>query len=153
MGSNLPRTPGSHAPAFLISALKDPLGANLDRVQVVKGWRTSTGELKESVYDVAWSGDRRIRDNKLIDEVGSTVNLETATYTNTIGSVQLSTVWEDTEFNPDEQAFYYMRVLQIPTPRWSSYDIVRYQLSEFTAELPRETQERAYTSPIWYSPI
>ena len=153
MGSNLPRTPGSHAPTFLISALKDPHGANLDRVQVVKGWRTSTGELKESVYDVAWSGDRRIRDNKLIDEVGSTVNLETAIYTNTIGSVQLSTAWEDTEFNPDEQAFYYVRVLQIPTPRWSSYDIVRYQLSEFPAELPRETQERAYTSPIWYSPI
>ena len=140
------------SPTFLVVAMKDPIGGNLDRVQMVKGWRDSEGELHEKVYDIVWS-DNRIQDpitNKL-PPVGNTVNIPEATWTNTIGDVQLSTVWQDPNFDGGEQAFYYVRVLEIPTPRWTAYDANRFGV-EMSPEVPMILQERAYTSPIWYTP-
>ena len=140
------------SPTFLVAAMKDPIGGNLDRVQMVKGWRDSEGELHEKVYDIVWS-DNRIQDpitNKL-PPVGNTVNIPEATWTNTIGDVQLSTVWQDPNFDGGEQAFYYVRVLEIPTPRWTAYDAKRFGV-EMAPEVPMTIQERAYTSPIWYKP-
>jgi hypothetical protein len=119
---------------------------------MVKGWRDSEGELHEKVYDIVWS-DNRIQDpitNKL-PPVGNTVNIPEATWTNTIGDVQLSTVWQDPNFDGDEKAFYYVRVLEIPTPRWTAYDANRFGV-EMGPEVPMTIQERAYTSPIWYIP-
>jgi hypothetical protein len=141
------------SPTFLVVALKDPIGGNLDRVQMVKGWRDSNGELHEKVYDIAWGdADRRIMgpDGK-IPPVGNTVDVPNASWTNTIGDVQLTTVWQDPDFDPDEQAFYYVRVLEIPTPRWTAYDAKRFGIT-MSPEVPMITQERAYTSPIWYIP-
>jgi hypothetical protein len=139
-------------PTFLVAALKDPIGGNLDRVQMVKGWRDSEGELHEKVYDIAWS-DNRIQDptTRKLPPVGNTVNIPEATWTNTIGDVQLSTVWQDPDFDAYEQAFYYVRVLEIPTPRWTAYDAKRFGV-EMGPEVPMTIQERAYTSPIWYKP-
>jgi len=141
------------SPTFLVAAVKDPIGGNLDRVQMVKGWLDSEGELHEKVYDIAWS-DKRIQDpiTGKLPPVGNTVNIAEATWTNTIGAVQLSTVWQDPDFDPDEQAFYYVRVLEIPTPRWTCYDAVRFNV-KMSPEVPMTTQERAYTSPIWYIPL
>ncbi len=140
-------------PTFLVAALKDPLFGNLDRVQMVKGWRDSKGELHEQVYNIAW-GDAEKRpmgaDGK-IPPVGNTVNVPDASWTNTIGDVQLSTVWQDPDFDSSEQAFYYVRVLEIPTPRWTAYDAKRFGVT-MGEEVPMITQERAYTSPIWYIP-
>ncbi|NNC73224.1 MAG: DUF3604 domain-containing protein [Sphingomonadaceae bacterium] len=141
------------APRFLITALKDPEGANLDRVQIVKGWLDGDGQMQERVYDVSWSSpdERRIGADGNLTPVGNTVNLDAATYENSIGAVQLRTVWTDPDFDAGERAFYYVRVLEIPTPRWPLFDRLRYG-----AELPEDAelvaQERAYGSPVWYSP-
>ena len=140
------------SPTFLVVAMKDPIQGNLDRVQMVKGWHDSEGELHEKVYDIAWS-DNRIQDpiTGKLPPVGNTVNVPEATWTNSIGDVQLSTVWKDPDFDPDEKAFYYVRVLEIPTPRWTAYDAKRFGV-KMGPEVPMITQERAYTSPIWYTP-
>jgi hypothetical protein len=150
MGGDLAVSNGK-APNFMVYALKDPIGANLDRIQIVKGWMDAKGELHEKVYDVAWSDDRKIgRDGKL-PAVGNTVDIEAATWSNTIGESELATIWNDPDFDPSESAFYYARILEIPTPRWVLYDALR-----FGVELPEGTelthQERCYTSPIWYTP-
>ena len=141
------------SPTFLVAAQKDPIGANLDRVQIIKGWRDSDGALHEKVYDIAW-GDadtRPVGPDGKISPVGNTVNVAEATWANSIGDSQLSTVWIDPDFDPDESAFYYVRVLEIPTPRWTAYDAKRFGVT-MSEEVPMTTQERAYTSPIWYKP-
>jgi hypothetical protein len=152
MGGDL--TEGENeAPTFLISALKDPDGANLDRVQVVKGWRDADGGLHEKVYDVVWSEDRKIGPDGRLEAVRSTVDVANATYTNAVGSVELRTMWQDPEFDPLQPAFYYVRVLQIPTPRWTAYDAAFYELEDLPEKIPMVVQDRAYTSPIWFVPI
>lgn len=140
------------APSFIVSALKDPIGANLDRVQVVKGWIDRTGKSHEKVFDVIWSDpDKRRKVNGKVPAVGDTVDVATATYKNTIGAAMLATVWTDPEFDPGQRAFYYLRVMEIPTPRWSAYDAVRFKL-KLPPEVEVKQQERAYTSAIWYNP-
>jgi hypothetical protein len=151
MGGDLGAAPDGKAPTFLVAALKDPIGANLDRYQIVKGWLGADGELQEKVYDVAWSGDREPGEDGKVPPVGNTVNVEEATWTNTIGAPELITVWTDPDFDPSQLAFYYGRVLEIPKPRWTAYDAKFYG----TEPLPDTTmtlQDRAYTSPIWYTP-
>ena len=151
MGGDLPRGPAGKAPTFLVAALKDPIGANLDRYQIVKGWLDAKGEPQEQVYDVVWGGDRKPgRDGKL-PPVGSTVDVPNATWTNTIGAPELAAVWTDPDFDASQAAFYYGRVIEIPTPRWTAYDAKKYGL-KLPSEVPMVTQERAYTSPIWYQP-
>ena len=150
MGGDLTAAPEGKAPTFMAYAVRDPIGANLDRIQIVKGWKDGK-ELKEKVYDVAWSGDRRIGANGKLPPVGNTVNVVTASWTNTIGAPELGVVWTDPDFDPEQRAFYYVRVLEIPTPRWSLYDAVRFDI-ELPDGAPTSTQERAYTSPIWYTP-
>jgi hypothetical protein len=151
MGGDLRDAPRGQSPTFMVYALRDPIGANLDRIQIVKGWLDEAGETQEKVYDVVWSGDRRPNSQGKLPSVGNTVDLEAATWRNTIGASELMTVWTDPDFDADEDAFYYVRVLEIPTPRWVLYDKVR-----LGAEIPEEAelihQERAYTSPIWYTP-
>ena len=152
MGSDLRARPkDARAPSFMVYALRDPIGANLDRIQIVKGWTDADGSTHEKVYDVAWS-DKRVpgADGKL-PPVGSTVDVANANWTNTIGAAQLGTIWTDPEFDPAQKAFYYARVLEIPTPRWSTYDAFRYEI-DLPEGAPTSTQERAYTSPIWYTP-
>jgi hypothetical protein len=153
MGADLPAAAAGKSPTFLVAALKDPLGANLDRIQIVKGWLDAAGELHEQVTDVVW-GDadtrRPGRDGK-VPAVGSTVDVATATWTNTIGDPELIAVWTDPAFDPAQRAFYYARVLEIPTPRWTAYDTVRFGVTP-PAGAPLTLQERAYSSPIWYSP-
>lgn len=152
MGGNL-KAGGKGAPSFIVSALKDPLDGNLDRVQVVKGWVDRAGKAHEKVFDVIWSdmdGKRKLAVGK-VPAVGDTIDLATATYQNTIGAPELSTVWSDPEFDPSLRAFYYVRVLQIPTPTWMAYDMVKYKLT-LPPEIPLRHQERAYTSAIWYTP-
>jgi hypothetical protein len=151
MGADLTAAPAGKAPTFLVAALKDPVGANLDRVQIVKGWIDAEGKRRERVYDVAWSGDRKPDANGKLPPVGSTVDVATASWTNTIGAVELSVVWTDPAFDPAVPAFYYARVLEIPTPRWTAYDALMFKV-ELAKEVPTITQERAYTSPIWYTP-
>ena len=151
MGGDLTQAPVDRAPTFMVYATKDPAGANLDRAQIVKGWRTGDGALMERVFDVVWSGERRPGGDGRLPTVGSTVDVEAASYTNTIGAVELATVWRDPEFNAREPAFYYARVLEIPTPRWTAYEAKYYALEE-DPEIPMVLQERAYSSPIWYSP-
>jgi hypothetical protein len=141
---------GKKAPTFLLHAVKDPQGANLDRIQVVKGWRDSKRNVNEKVYDVAWSDDRSIGNDGKLQAVGSTVDVESATYLNSIGSHSLSTTWTDPDFNRKQAAFYYVRVLQIPTPRWQTYQTSFYGIKERPE--PAVIQERAYSSPIWYTP-
>jgi len=148
MGGELTGAKG--APRLMISALKDPQGANLDRVQVVKGWIDSAGKTHEQVYDVAWSGERKPVGGKL-PAVGDTVDVATATYKNSIGAASLTTVWTDPAFDPKVSSFYYLRVLEIPTPSWPAYDAVKYKL-KLPPEVRVKSQERAYTSPIWYTP-
>jgi hypothetical protein len=151
MGSDLPAAPaGAAAPRLLIHAAKDPEGANLDRVQVVKGWLGADGRHQETVFDVAWSGERAIDPaTGKLSAVGSTVDVAGASYANTIGAAELSVVWSDPEFDPAQPAFYYVRVLEIPTPRWSTYDAKTLAVD---APAPQVLQERAYASPIWYAP-
>ena len=155
MGGDLTAAPEGTAPSFLVRAVKDPDGANLDRVQVVKGWRDRAGRMSERVYDVALSDGRTPgEDGTSADPVGNTVDVGNATYVNSIGAAELSAVWRDPDFDPDAAAFYYVRVLQIPTPRWTVYDARFYELdlSKIPEEQPLVIQERAYTSPIWYTP-
>ena len=152
MGGDLSNAPRGAAPRFMIRALRDPDGANLDRIQVIKGWLDSSGETRERIYDVAVSDGREIgADGRARTPVGNTVDVADASYTNTIGDVMLMSFWEDPDFDPDQPAFYYVRVLEIPTPRWTAYDA-----KFFNVEMPEGTtmvlQDRAYTSPIWYTP-
>jgi uncharacterized protein DUF3604 len=151
MGGDLKKSNGKKTPNFMVTAMRDPQSANLDRIQIIKGWLDKKGEVHEKVYDVAVSDGREIKNGLCNEPVGNTVDLETATWSNSIGDTQLATVWSDPDFDADESAFYYVRVLEIPTPRWIVYDKVRFGI-----ELPKEAeligQERAYTSPIWYSP-
>ncbi|HET9334149.1 MAG TPA: DUF3604 domain-containing protein [Gemmatimonadota bacterium] len=151
MGGDLSDAPAGQAPTFLVAALKDPIGANLDRLQIVKGWLDAEGETQERVYDVVWSGDRRPGSDGKLPSVGNTVDVANATWTNTIGSSELITVWQDPAFDPSQRAFYYARVLEIPTPRWTAYD-AKYFGIQLPPEVPMTTVERAYTSPIWYTP-
>ena len=151
MGADLKAGP-KRPPSFLISALKDPEGANLDRVQIVKGWVDSSGALREKIFDVVWSspGERSLSGGKLTP-VGDTVDVAKASYTNSIGAPELRAVWRDPEFNAVQRAFYYVRVLEIPTPRWVLFDALRYG-AKLPANAELKSQERAYTSPIWYNP-
>ncbi len=152
MGGDLSQGVGK-APSFIISALKDPAGANLDRVQVVKGWADKTGAIHEKIFNVVWSSpeNRRLGANGKIPAVGDTVDAATASYKNSIGAPALATVWRDPEFNADIKSFYYLRVLEIPTPRWVLFDALRYK-AKLGPEVRIKDQERAYTSPIWYHP-
>ncbi len=152
MGGELSQPPDGKPATFLVRALKDPIGANLDRVQVVKGWLDKGGELHEKVYDVVWSGDRKpdAKTGKL-PPVGDTVDVAQATWTNTIGAPELATVWKDSDFDASQRAFYYARVIEIPTPRWTAYDAKRFGI-KMDPKIPMEAQQRAYTSPIWYTP-
>lgn len=152
MGGDLQAAPDdASAPSFLVAALKDPYSGNLDRIQIVKGWLTADGETQEQVFNVVWSDDRVIDDAGKLPSVGNTVDVETGTFTNSIGAPELITVWTDPEFDPEQKAFYYARVLEIPTPRWTVYEAVRFG-DEIPNDVPTSTQERAYTSPIWYTP-
>ena len=153
MGGDLTNAPKGKSPRFLIRAVKDPDGANLDRVQVIKGWHDANGELHEKIYDVALSDSRKPNWRGKVKPVGNTVDIPNASYTNSIGDPELAVVWHDPDFNKDELAFYYLRVLEIPTPRWTAYDAKYFKLKDIPAEVPMVTQERAYTSPIWYSPV
>jgi hypothetical protein len=151
MGGDLPDGNDASTPSFMVYALKDPIGGNLDRIQIVKGWLDSDGETHEKVYNVAWSDGRQPDADGNLPPVGNTVDLKNANWTNTIGAAELGTVWSDPDFDPDQRAFYYARVIEIPTPRWIVYDAFRYGV-----EIPEGAktihQERAYTSPIWYTP-
>ena len=129
------RRPARQAPTFLVAAMKDPEGGNLDRIQIVKGWVDAQGARQEKVYDVAWSGDRKPGADGKLPAVGNTVDLTTATYTNTIGAPELSASWKDPEFDPALRAVYYVRVLEIPTPRWTAYDAVRFKV-----KMPKEVR-------------
>ncbi len=154
MGGDLSAAPAGSAPRFMIAALKDPDGANLDRMQVIKGWRDADGELHEQIYNVAVSEGRRVGRDGSVDPVGSTVDVADASYANTIGDAQLMAFWQDPDFDPEEPAFYYVRALEIPTPRWPAYDAKYFGVNP--ADIPDEvrmvSQERVYTSPIWYTP-
>ncbi len=152
MGSDLVKAPEGKAPTFVIRALRDPNGANLDRIQIIKGWLDGKGKLKERVYDVVVSDGRKIgKDGRCKKPVGNTVNVKRATFKNTIGKPVFLTYWKDPDFNPKQRAFYYVRVLEIPTPTWIAHDV-----AFFGVKAPKEAvlvhQERAYTSPIWYTP-
>jgi len=151
MGADLrPRT-GDSVPSFMVYALRDPIGANLDRIQIIKGWLDADGNTHEQVYDVAWSPGRELDAEGVLPPVGITVDIAAANWTNTIGASELATVWSDPDFDPARPAFYYARVIEIPTPRWVVYDAFRYGIK--IPEAAQTTgQERAYTSPIWYTP-
>jgi hypothetical protein len=150
MGGNL-TSGGGKSPGFMIIAVKDPNGANLDRIQVVKGWLDAKGKQQEKVYNVKASDDRKIRRDGSLKALESNVDEATASFRNSIGAAQLSTYWQDPEFEPDQRAFYYARVIEIPTPRWPAYDAVRLgRKVEPGAQM--QVQDRAYSSPIWYSP-
>jgi hypothetical protein len=151
MGADLPAGPEAVSPTFLVGALRDPIGGNLDRIQIIKGWLDANGETREKVYDVVWAGDREPGEDGKLPPVGDTVDVANATWTNSIGAPELITVWEDPDFDPAQSAFYYARVIQIPTPRWTAYEAERFEL-DLPEEVPMTTQERAYTSPIWYTP-
>ena len=141
----------SGALTFTVWASKDPDGANLDRIQIIKGWVDSNGEPKDEVIDVAWSGDRKPGSDGRLPAVGNTVNVQNATYSNSIGSAELMGSWTDPDFDPGRPALYYVRVLEIPTPRWTTYDAARHQLP-LLEDVPATVQERAWSSPIWYAP-
>jgi hypothetical protein len=151
MGGELKGARGD-APSFLVAARKDPFNGNLDRIQIVKGWLDSKGRPQEKVYDVVWSGDRKAGADGKLPPVGNTVNVANATWTNTIGAPELITVWTDPDFDPKRRAFYYARVLEIPTPRWTAYEAARFPGAEVPDGTPMVQQERAYTSAIWYTP-
>jgi hypothetical protein len=154
MGADLPpQAAGAKAPTFLVAALKDPISGNLDRIQIVKGWLDADGKTRERIYDVVWGDAERRQpgsDGRL-PPVGDTVDVARATLTNTIGDPDLAAVWQDPDFDPSRPAFYYVRVLEIPTPRWTAYDALRFGV-KMGPEVPLKHQERAWTSPIWYAP-
>jgi hypothetical protein len=151
MGGDLMKGPDGKSPGFLVAALRDPLSGNLDRIQIVKVWADAAGKRQEKIFDVVWSGDRKIGADGKLPLVGDTVDVANATWTNTIGSPELVTVWTDPEFDPDLSASYYARVLEIPTPRWTAYEAKRFGI-KMKDNTPMITVERAYTSPIWYTP-
>jgi hypothetical protein len=153
MGGDLRPAEHGKSPSFIVTALSDPMGAHLDRVQMIKGWRDRKGNLHEKVHDIAWSDAKTRKPNRKgkLPPVGNTVNVPEATWTNSIGDAQLTTVWQDPGFSSADQAFYYVRVLEIPTPRWTAYDAKRFGVT-MGREVPMTTQERVYTSPIWYTP-
>ena len=151
MGGDIKSAPQGKAPAFLVQALRDPDGANLDRVQIIKGWLNRDGQTEEKVYDIAWSDDRKPGADGKLPPVGNTVDVEEATYTNAIGSVALQSYWSDPDFDPTLKSFYYVRVLEIPTPRWTTIDAKVFGVKR-PGDVPGFIQERAYTSPIWYTP-
>lgn len=151
MGGDLTAAPESAVPGFLVRAIRDPDGANLDRVQMIKGWTNADGPMAEKVYDIAWSNAREPDADGKLPPVGNTVNAEDASYTNSIGAPYLAAYWEDPDFDPAQRAFYYVRVIEIPTPRWTTFDA-----KIFGVEIPEGANtwidERASTSPIWYTP-
>ena len=151
MGGELSGAKRGQPMTFLVAAMKDPMGANLDRVQIVKGWVDGNGEAHEKIYNVKWSGERKKDGRGHIQHVGDTVDLKTANYTNDIGAPQLIGYFRDEEFNPVHKAVYYARVLEIPTPRWTLYDKVRFDV-DMDKKVPMTHQERAFSSPIWYTP-
>ncbi len=151
MGGDLAKAPKGKIPNLLIRTLRDPDGANLDRVQVVKGWMDKKGKTHEKVFDVVWSGDRKIDAKGKLPAVGNTVNVAEASYTNTIGEPLFLAHWKDPDFDPAHRAFYYVRVLEIPTPRWTAYDAKRFNV-KMAKNVKMQHQERAYTSAIWYTP-
>ena len=152
MGGDLSKAKRGQVPKFLVIAAMDADGARLDRIQIIKGWMDKTGKLQEKVYDVAWSDDRKPdRRTGKLPAVGNTVDVENATYLNTIGAPQLNAYWEDPDFDRAERAFYYARVIEIPTPRWTTYDSAYFNV-ELQEDVPSSIQDRAYTSPIWYTP-
>ncbi len=151
MGSDLTSDSTKQAPGFLITSNMDPLGASLDRIQIVKGWVDAQGHPQEKIFNVAWAGNRKINSEGKLPAVGNTVDIANATWTNDIGSSELTTFWQDPEFNSDQRAFYYARVLEIPTPRWTAYDQNRFGIT-MDDDVPMVIQERAYGSPIWYTP-
>jgi hypothetical protein len=153
MGGELSAAPDKKSPTFLVAALKDPYGANLDRIQIVKGWLDEKGKTQETVYNVIWgdADSRELGADGELPTVGNTVDVANANWTNTIGDPELIIVWKDPDFDPSLKAFYYARVIEIPTPRWTAYDAKRFGV-KMSTEVPMTTQERAYTSPIWYTP-
>ena len=152
MGGDLTSAPAGAAPTFMVRALRDPDGANLDRVQIIKGWFDKDGKTHERIYDVAVSDGREIgADGRCKTPVGTTVDVDDASYTNSIGDVMLMAHWRDPDFDPKQRAFYYVRVIEIPTPRWTAYDAKRYGIT-MPKEVTMAEQDRAYTSPIWYTP-
>ena len=151
MGGELTPASKGKAPTFLVAAVKDPYSGNLDRIQIVKGWLDAKGTRHEKVYDAVWAGDRKPDSKGKLPPVGNTVDIANATWTNTIGAPEFITVWKDPDFDPKFRAFYYARVIEIPTPRWTAYEAKRYNI-KMSSDVPMVTQERAYTSPIWYTP-
>jgi hypothetical protein len=152
MGGDLVRNTEKESPTFMVYGLRDPIGGNLDRIQIIKGWLDEDGETHERIFDVAVSGGREIgADGRSKTPVGNTVDVATASFTNTIGASELGAVWADPDFDPDQKAFYYARVIEIPTPRWTTIDAFRFGVP-IPEGAPVSTQERAYTSPIWYTP-
>ena len=152
MGGDLPAMPeNAKAPTFAVWALKDPESGNLDRIQIIKGWYDETGNGRQKIYDVAWSDNRVPDENGKLPPVGNTVDVSTATYSNSIGDSMLSATWTDPDFDPSRHAVYYARVIEIPTPRWSTYDAVKLGIPP-RPDAPTTLQERAWTSPIWYTP-
>jgi len=151
MGGDLTKAPSDKAPTLLIRALRDPDGANLDRIQVVKGWLDKDGKTHERIYDVTCADGRDIKNRRCEKPVGNTVDVASASYTNTIGDALMFGHWTDPDFDPSQRAFYYVRVLEIPTPRWTAYDAFRFKV-QMPDSVPMEHQERAYTSAVWYTP-
>ncbi len=151
MGGELYAAPAGKAPTFLVAALKDLFNGNLDRIQVVKGWLDDEGETNEMVYDVVWSDDRQPDADGKLTPIGITMDVANATWTNTIGAAELISGWEDPGFDSGQKAFYYARVIEIPTPRWTAYDAKRFAV-QMPGQVKMTTQERGYTSPIWYTP-
>jgi hypothetical protein len=152
MGGELWKAAEGNTPGFIVRALRDPDGANLDRIQIIKGWLDKNGETQERIYDIAVSDDRKIgADGRAREPVGNTVNVDRATFTNTIGDALMTAYWQDPDFDPEEAAFYYVRVLEIPTPRWTTYDAVFFNIDR-PDNVPATIQDRAYTSPVWYTP-
>jgi hypothetical protein len=153
MGAIFPRRPPARRRRSSSPALKDRFSGNLDRIQIIKGWLGKDGKPQEKIYDVAWGDkDRRKIVNGKLTPVGNTVDVATATFTNTIGDPELIAVWTDPDFDPSVRAVYYARVLEIPTPRWTAYDAAYFKIKIPDPKVPMTTQERAFTSPIWYSP-
>jgi hypothetical protein len=153
MGGDLSDAPAGKSATFLVAALKDPIGANLDRIQIIKGWLDTKGQTHEQVYDVVWSdvSERKPGSNGKLPPVGDTVDVANATWTNTIGDPELMAVWKDPSFDAQQRAFYYARVIEIPTPRWTAYDAKRFGIKPLPGTVLK-LQERAYTAPIWYTP-
>jgi hypothetical protein len=152
MGGDLPAKPGkAKVPTFAVWALKDPDSGNLDRIQIIKGWYDTRGYGFQKIYDVAWSDGRSIGENGKLPPVGNTVDVADASYTNSIGDNELSAIWKDPDFDESQHAVYYVRVIEIPTPRWSTFDAKKLGI-EPPPEVDASIQERAWSSPIWYTP-